>query len=117
MNSQVRQPIEETLATFSEKYRDLLTDIEKGLERLDASYGHKPQLEEIKQLRGAIEAQNFDQAAHLLKNSNLAKLFKKDFLAQLFTDSRHIKLHTDINSLRSRFIHLGLREADTSHYL
>jgi len=117
MNSQVQQPIEETLGTFAEKYQDLLTDIQKGLERLDASFGHQKQLQEIQQILAAMEKEEFSKAAELLKASSLEELFKKDFLEHLFLDSRHIKLHTDINTLRSRFINLGLREADASHYL
>ena len=117
MNSQVQQPIEDTLNTFADKYRDLLTDIQKGLERLDVSFGHQKQLEEVSSLITALEASQFSRAAGLLKESSLHQLFKKEFLEQLFADSRHIKLHSDINTLRSRFVNLGLREADASHYL
>lgn len=117
MNSYVQQPIEETLSVFSDKYISLLTDIQTGLERLDSSIGHQKQLDEIKQFLTAMEKKEFSKAAELLKASSLEELFKKDFLENLFLDSRHIKLHTDINTLRSRFINLGLREADASHYL
>ena len=117
MNSPVHQPIEETLNTFADKYRDLLTDIQKGLERLDAAFGHQKQLEEVNSLIAALEEDQFSKAAELLKESSLPQLFKKEFLEKLFADSRHIKLHSDINTLRSRFINLGLREADASHYL
>jgi len=117
MNSYVQQPIEETLKVFSDKYINLLTDIQAGLERLDVSFGHQKQLDEIKQLLVSMEKEDFAKAAELLKASSLEELFKKSFLEKLFSDSRHIKLHTDINTLRSRFVNLGLREADTSHYL
>ncbi|SFC20270.1 hypothetical protein SAMN05660443_1869 [Marinospirillum celere] len=102
--------IASSLKNFADKYLELLSDIRSGLEKEKQSEKFKQDIQKLSNIIAALEAEKFEKAAELLAESQLDRLFYLHY-------RDNIKLHTDVNSLRTRYINLGLQEPDRMHYL
>lgn len=102
--------IANSLKTFADKYLELLTDIREGLEKETDTSDYQQVIQQLQSITAALEAEEYEKAAQLLAESSLERLFYRHY-------QDNIKLHTDVNSLRTRYINLGLLEPDTMHYL
>lgn len=93
------QRIEESFHIFSDKYIELLTDINKGLKSAGSLY-----LEEANTLENIITSLNnkdYSKAREALVNADFTSLLEDSF-------ENNLKLNTDLNSLKIRMTNLNL---------
>lgn len=102
--------IESNLHTFADKYQTLLEDIHSGLSQHTDSNRFSSQISKLASLIQSIRDEDFAAAARDLPNAQLEALFDHSF-------SNNLKLNSDISVLKTRFMNLGIMEADASHYL
>ncbi|MBE0508270.1 MAG: hypothetical protein IBX50_16395 [Marinospirillum sp.] len=102
--------IESNLLTFADKYILLLSDIHKGLLNSSQSKTFSKQISGLADIIQSLQSDNYAAAAKTLPNADLEVLFDQQF-------SDNIKLNSDISVLKTRFMNLGILEADASHYL
>lgn len=102
--------IENNLQTFADKYILLLCDIHSGLINNSQNKTYSKQASALAEIIQSLQSGHFAAAAKTLPNADLEVLFDQHF-------SDNIKLNSDISVLKTRFMNLGILEADTSHYL
>lgn len=102
--------IENNLQTFADKYILLLSDIHKGLSNDSKSSDFSKQINGLDKIIKSLQSNHFMMAANELSNASLEALFDQTF-------SNNLKLNSDISVLKTRFMNLGILEADASHYL
>lgn len=102
--------VESNLQTFADKYILLLSDIHTGLVNNSQGKTYSKQISGLADILQSLQSGNYVAAAKTLPNTDLEALFDQDF-------NDNLKLNSDISVLKTRFMNLGLLEADASHYL